>query len=1052
MTSAANFTLGGTYTLTADLQSSGDGNALNNNNTRPQAVVAPIAQPYSESFNGTAAPANITTNMAFNATTGVGQSGGMRFNVYSTQVANIRTPIVGPLDTNAVFDFDYKITNWSGWSWPGVPAILGANDTIRIELSTNCGQSFFLHDSITGGTHVSSSAFATKRVSLAAFAGQQVIVRMVFRQASGIDVYFDVDNFRLFTPSPVDMGVLAVVSPNDGCGLTGTDTVRVRVVNYGTVSQTNIPVAYTVNGGTPVNAVIPTTMLPGDSLTYTFATTANLGVTGNYLLRAYTGANNDGDLANDTASRLVRNFPVVSTYPYLEDFEGTANGWFSGGNSSSWALGTPSASIIAGAASGTKAWATNLTGNYNTGENSWVQSPCFDLSSPNLVSPELRFKLWYEVGQFDGGANVQYSTNGGQTWLTLGNMTSGLLNWYNGGTIQNSGTPAQPGWFGNTGNTTFPGSGGYIEVAHSLNALRGQSSVIFRVRFYSSTFATLRNGVAFDDFRVFQPMDPVITSVDTLANGCAVGPRTVTAAVFNFSPVTSTTLNYRLSPTGTFATAPMTFVSASNRWSGSIPAGTPNTRISYFVTTVDSAGLRDTSGILSYTDEYLQPNAGTDTTIVAGASVTRVAQGASYAGQVGTGTITNTTTSYPAPYGNFYWGAKHQFLVHASELSAAGINAGPIASLAFKVTASVGIPLSDFTIKMGNSSITDITSWQSGLSTVFTAATYTDSLGWNVHPFQTPFVWDGSSNVVIEVCFNNTSYVDNASVEQSTTTFTSSLWYRADQGGVCGSTMTTSSMAQRPNILFAGGYPFSWKNLNTGNVISTTNPVLTVSPTATTSYELRLNDGICNKADTVTVTVNQPQPDFGVTIIMEPNAPQLGQAHTVRAVIRNFSNTPGTGFDVAYSVNGTEINANAISRTVPANDTIHHTFTLAWTPPVGGTHVMCAYTKSNTDPNLANDTTCRTYLNVSVEERTDLLSRVYPNPADQFVNFEFAGKEGAGTLEIRDQLGRMVYSAQVDLSTGGRHEVKTETFSSGVYNYRFVQADKVQHGQVMIRR
>ncbi|MFN4931276.1 MAG: hypothetical protein ACK5HE_07670, partial [Bacteroidota bacterium] len=36
--------------------------------------------------------------------------------------------------------------------------------------------------------------------------------------------------------------------------------------------------------------------------------------------------------------------------------------------------------------------------------------------------------------------------------------------------------------------------------------------------------------------------------------------------------------------------------------------------------------------------------------------------------QVGTGTIQNTTTSYPAPYGNFYWGAKHQFLVTAAEL------------------------------------------------------------------------------------------------------------------------------------------------------------------------------------------------------------------------------------------------------------------------------------------------------------------------------------------------------------------------------------------------
>jgi len=51
---------------------------------------------------------------------------------------------------------------------------------------------------------------------------------------------------------------------------------------------------------------------------------------------------------------------------------------------------------------------------------------------------------------------------------------------------------------------------------------------------------------------------------------------------------------------------------------------------------------------------------------------------------IGTGTTTNTTTGYPAPYGNWFWGARHQFLILASELNAAGMTAaGPINSLAF---------------------------------------------------------------------------------------------------------------------------------------------------------------------------------------------------------------------------------------------------------------------------------------------------------------------------------------------------------------------------------
>jgi hypothetical protein len=52
---------------------------------------------------------------------------------------------------------------------------------------------------------------------------------------------------------------------------------------------------------------------------------------------------------------------------------------------------------------------------------------------------------------------------------------------------------------------------------------------------------------------------------------------------------------------------------------------------------------------------------------------------------IGVGTQQNSPTDYPAPYGNWYWGARHQFLILASELSAAGMTAGMINSLSFEV-------------------------------------------------------------------------------------------------------------------------------------------------------------------------------------------------------------------------------------------------------------------------------------------------------------------------------------------------------------------------------
>ena len=55
---------------------------------------------------------------------------------------------------------------------------------------------------------------------------------------------------------------------------------------------------------------------------------------------------------------------------------------------------------------------------------------------------------------------------------------------------------------------------------------------------------------------------------------------------------------------------------------------------------------------------------------------------------IGSGTIQNSPTDYPAPYGNWYWGARHQILIRASELQAAGIIAGPITSLSFDVVSA----------------------------------------------------------------------------------------------------------------------------------------------------------------------------------------------------------------------------------------------------------------------------------------------------------------------------------------------------------------------------
>ena len=76
---------------------------------------------------------------------------------------------------------------------------------------------------------------------------------------------------------------------------------------------------------------------------------------------------------------------------------------------------------------------------------------------------------------------------------------------------------------------------------------------------------------------------------------------------------------------------------------------------------------------------------------------------------IGTGTIQNSTTGYPAPYGNWYWGARNQFLILASELTAAGLSAGNLTNLAFDVVSPDPAVYDYIDISMNLTSISNFT-------------------------------------------------------------------------------------------------------------------------------------------------------------------------------------------------------------------------------------------------------------------------------------------------------------------------------------------------------
>jgi gliding motility-associated-like protein len=185
-------------------------------------------------------------------------------------------------------------------------------------------------------------------------------------------------------------------------------------------------------------------------------------------------------------------------------------------------------------------------------------------------------------------------------------------------------------------------------------------------------------------------------------------------------------------------------------------------------------------------------------------------------GTIGTAGTFNTTTTYPSIYGNLDAGARHQMLYTKSELDAVGVE-DIISSLAFNILSQGNQDVFDgFTIKMGCTNVSDLSGgYVANLDTVFFSKRITTSLGWNVHDLDVNYGWDGSSNIAVEVCFNNTgaeSFGNNV-MALTNTPFVSTRWFSANNANVCSSGATSGTTNSRPDIRFGhctNDFTFDW--------------------------------------------------------------------------------------------------------------------------------------------------------------------------------------------------------------------------------------------------
>ncbi len=299
--------------------------------------------------------------------------------------------------------------------------------------------------------------------------------------------------FTVLLPREKDVAATQLRSPVTDCEI-GNSPVTIGITNFGGAPQAFFGVNFSINGGAPIASQPTDGLFTGvvgvDSTEeFTFDATADLTEAGVYTFRVWTELEDDQDRSNDTLTTVVTSILRVTEFPYTEDFEEDNGFWRplrDGRGPSSWEYGRVTGAILNDAGTGTRAWATNLDGEYNNNELSYLRSPCFDFSGFE-DDPVFSTLLYVDTEENFDALWLESSVDKGDSWQRVESSPSSV-NWYND--LENQAWEGDGG-FGN----------GYVAASNLLDGLAGEEEVRLRFVFRSSRSDT-RLGVVVDDIAI----------------------------------------------------------------------------------------------------------------------------------------------------------------------------------------------------------------------------------------------------------------------------------------------------------------------------------------------------------------------------------------------------------------------------------------------------------------------------------------------------------------------------------------------------------------------
>ncbi len=256
--------------------------------------------------------------------------------------------------------------------------------------------------------------------------------------------------------------------------------------------------------------------------------------------------------------------------------------------------------------------------------------------------------------------------------------------------------------------------------------------------------------------------------------------------------------------------------------------------------------------------------------------------------QLGNGTSTSDGLSN-SPLWHNWGGMKTQYIYTAEELIAAGLSEGEINSIGFDVVTGSDVDRNDFTLHIGTTTQSAATSTHiSGLTQVYSNAAQPMTAGINTYAFTTPFNWDGTSNIVVQINWSNENTGNNpesGSVRYHSTPVAQCTYTYADNRTAAQFLQTMTDGVANIEGITSGSTTTSTSRANTyfNGVGLCVSPRTEVVATVTAAPELALSSTapsvICEGSSTEVVTVTSGGSDY-TTYTWEPAAGVSGDAAT----------------------------------------------------------------------------------------------------------------------------------------------------------------------------